>query len=220
MAEVKVGQITYTSTTTGRITGYQVEVQHSGLNEHALLKAPDRYILENKLQAKLATWETKWERALARAEAEERQQAINAARLKLKGNREASKVQADEQSQAASAALESMRQILAATLCINDAVDWTALEDHRAFNFLDTNAHPDVAFDKNGLPLSAKLKQVPTRPERPAPPRNQPSESWTASSSRDDWRRNDPTVRLFQRATPRLAISCANGKRRAGLSNG
>lgn len=145
-----IGQAVPTYTVSGRMTGYMIELSHTGLHEHRLLKASDIDILQNKVNAVARAWEEKWARVSERRAKEY--------------SREAGKQSAEEQTHAAQRAITDARNILVATLRVNDTVDWASLLDRRQFGFTETSRFPDVQFAKGGKPIRA-MKAERRRPK-------------------------------------------------------
>ncbi len=113
---VRVSEVTKRMTSTGRVSGFQIEVWHDGLNEHRVLSDRDIGILENKCNAHLARWAEKYAKHLEREEREVR--------------REAGKAAAETETAEAEEALKACRNILRHTIDVDDRVDWEALQSH------------------------------------------------------------------------------------------
>ena len=67
---IEKGRIERKYTATGKHSGYQVRVRHSGLDEVRHLSAADRDILEDKLDNLVKTWSKKWHKAKRAEEAQ------------------------------------------------------------------------------------------------------------------------------------------------------
>ena len=91
---------------TGAVTGYQLEVWHDGLNEHSVLSARDRGVLNNKLNVQLLRWEEKYGKRL---------------------ERESGIAKAEKATRKAQAALQAYRDILHDSLIVDHRVDWESL---------------------------------------------------------------------------------------------
>ncbi|WP_199099260.1 restriction endonuclease [Dyella sp. ASV21] len=128
-----------------------MEVWHTGLNEHRLLKAPDPAVLQNKMNAQLASWAEKWERLSAKQLAS--------------STKEKGKEQADSATNEAQNALRDAEGLLLATLDIDDAVDWSTLEDHSPFRGFDGSSFPSVTFADTGWPMGIKEAIAPKAPD-------------------------------------------------------
>jgi restriction system protein len=103
-----------------RILKFSMEVSHSGLNEHKLVTAPEIQMLKTKVALQLAKWEEKWTAVDARQRAQQKR-ATDA--------KEAERLTADAQHR-----LQDLETILAATLGVNDAIDWDSLKSKAKFD--------------------------------------------------------------------------------------
>ena len=148
---VEHSAMTTVVTSTGKITGYRIELWHTKLNEHRLLRAPDPGVLQNKVNTLLAQWDEKWKRVSAK------QNALS--------SREKGKEQAEEATTEAQAALQEAEGILSAALDVDDAVDWDALEDHTEFKAFDRTPYPKVTFNALGKPTGFKGAVPPIGPD-------------------------------------------------------
>lgn len=105
---------------------YSLEVRHDGLHKYRLITGKDRYVVQQKANAQLAQWDAAWERRQA-------QEAQRQARAQEAEAREAKKEEALQRTREAQEAIEQVKGLLAATLNVNDAVDWDTLKDKRPF---------------------------------------------------------------------------------------
>lgn len=113
---VRIGEVATRFTSTGRASGYQIEVWHDGLKEHRVLSDRDIDILKNKLISHLSRWNDKNEKRLEREErVARRHTGLSAA--------EAATAEAQH-------ALQACRDILQHTLDVDDRVDWESLKNH------------------------------------------------------------------------------------------
>ena len=117
---VRIGEVTTRFTSTGRASGYQIEVWHDGLNEHRVLSDRDIGVLENKLIAHLSRWDDKYKIRLEREERDTRRHAGLAA--------------AETGTTEAQLALQACQHILQHTLSVDDRVDWESLKSHTPMN--------------------------------------------------------------------------------------
>lgn len=109
-----MGGITERYTSTGRVSGYQIEVWHDGLNEHRVFSDRDLGVLENKINAHLLRWGEKHEKLLQKKAREaQRQSGLETAEVET--------VEAE-------AALQACRDILSHTLDVDDRVNWESLK--------------------------------------------------------------------------------------------
>jgi restriction system protein len=178
---VRYSDADWVHTSTGKVSGCRMELWHSGLNEHRLLRAPDRDILQNKVHALVAAWDEKWDRVSSKQ---------SAPLLQFKG-----KYQAEARTQDAQRRMREAEEILMATLIVNDAVDWTSLEDHRPFKGFDASAYPEVTCTPSGEPMGIKSIPLPVSPD---------PQHW----------KYQPPLGMFDRLIPsRKAAKLAEGQR-------
>ncbi|MCY3888090.1 MAG: restriction endonuclease [Chloroflexi bacterium] len=147
---VRVSEVTARLTSTGRVSGFQIEVWHDGLNEHRVLSDRDRGVLENKLSAHLARWAEKYAKRLAREEREAR--------------REAGKAAAETETAEAEEALEACRNILGHTLGIDDRVDWESLKSHAPMTRKPKQTAGIEYDQETGKPRGFRPADRPTHP--------------------------------------------------------
>ena len=131
----RTGGITDRYTSTGRASGYQVEVWHDGLNEHRVLSDRDRGVLQNKVDAHRSRWAEKYKKRLEREAREAQRQAREAQRQAREAQRQSREAQrqsgletAEMETEDAQAALQACRDILRHTLEVDDRVDWESLK--------------------------------------------------------------------------------------------
>ncbi len=136
---------------------YDVEVRHSGLNKYQLIRGDDRYVVQQKAQAKMDEWDDMWER---RQEAEQKRLERQQRAIKIQEQKDL----AAERTQEAKAALHVLDTILAHTLEVDDTVDWDALK-----------VKSDYPEPKPGKPAHPPRPEPPEKPSRPSvsqfPPR-------------------------------------------------
>lgn len=137
---VRIGGVTERYTSTGRVSGYQIEVWHDGLNEHRVLSDRDLGVLQNKLDAHLSRWDEKYEKRLEREAREAQRQS----------GLETAEVETEE----AQAALQACRDILHHTLGVDDRVDWESLKS-RAPMIREPKGTDGIEYDEGtGRPSS------------------------------------------------------------------
>ena len=106
---------------------YQIVVRHAGLHKQRVIRGDDQYIVEAAAQAQTRAWNEQYAKKLAseelRRDREERRKDI-----------EDSLREADVRTGEAQADLDALRGILAATLCVDDRVDWETLKQHQPFS--------------------------------------------------------------------------------------
>ena len=113
--DITIGELRAQYSASGdRILRFTVDFRHKVLAVHKDVSAPDLGILQNKVDALMASWDRKMQTEMARREIA------------------AGKHQADNATIEASKTLESLDRILAHTLEVDDTVDWDSLKDHSA----------------------------------------------------------------------------------------
>lgn len=117
-----------------KVPRWEVEISHSGLGKHEVVRDRDRYVAERKAQAKLDRWDEIWRK----------KQEIENRKL----HKEANIQEAEMMTQQNLEELKSLDLILAHTLDINDAVDWDSLLDDRIYKGQEPK-RPLPAFRKN-----------------------------------------------------------------------
>jgi len=119
---LQVGQAQESWNVTGtRILKYTVEMFHKGLNEHKVISAPDRGILQNKANLQAQKWDVQW-------------RFLEDKRI-TNEMKEASIEQAALQTEEAKNAVATIDDLLVHTLSIDDTVDWEKLK--RTDEFLE-----------------------------------------------------------------------------------
>jgi restriction system protein len=115
--EIKIGRLEATHSVDGsRILRYSIDFIHKGLNLHKALSAPELFVLQNKVDALIAQWDEKYDKAV---------------RLNQVYSQ---KAKADQASSDAAEAIENIQNILLSGLETAAAIDWDSLKDKRRFN--------------------------------------------------------------------------------------
>lgn len=99
-----------------RILRYYIDFRHKILNVHKEVSAPELFILQNKVDALMASWDEKV--------------VQHNMRSLLQSGNEAADVATAE----ASAKLGALSTILDHTLTVDDAIDWDVLKDHTVYS--------------------------------------------------------------------------------------
>jgi restriction system protein len=94
---------------------YSINLGHKGLNIHRELGAPEIFILQGKVDALLAAWETKF------------------VGLKTQNLFKDGRAAAEDATLKAQERLKSLSRVLSHTLSVNDAVDWEVLKDRSVY---------------------------------------------------------------------------------------
>lgn len=138
-------------TSTGRHSGYQVDLYHSGLDEHKHLSAVEHSALLGKVHNQTISWQAKWEKELHKQEQQSKEE------------------NARERTEKAQAKIKQVENILKHTLSIDDAIDWETLKHKDEFCLNPkSNAYVDyIIFDKkNGFPKEVTLKMQKAMPKQ------------------------------------------------------
>ncbi len=148
--KVKSSPVTPKYTSTGRHSGFQINLYHMGLDEHKNLSAIDRTALSGKIHTQKAKWEVKWEKELDKQRKQSKEQ--NAA----------------DQTHVAQEKLKNIETILEHTLDVDDAVNWEDLKHKDAFSWdWDENAYVDyIEFDSIGYPESVCFQDEKSLPKK------------------------------------------------------
>lgn len=148
---IECGNIEDKYTSTGRHSGYMVNLYHTGLEVYKHLSAKEESALLGKIHNQINIWEEKWDKEL------------------LKREKQSKDEKAKELSKKAKAKINSVNKILKHTLSVNDVIDWEILKHKDSF-YLDTkdNSYEEyINFNNaNGYPESTNLLQILPMPER------------------------------------------------------
>jgi restriction system protein len=98
---------------------YQLEIKHPGLNKYRLVKGPDKYVVEQKAKAQLASWDEQWKKHLSRKNKEINKQS------KLE--------EAADRTEDAQEEISNLHNLLKNSLKIRNAFDWEKLKDKNPF---------------------------------------------------------------------------------------
>ena len=123
----------------GSGTYYQVVVSHPGLHRQRVVRGNDRYIVQAAARAQMRAWDEMFARQI---EAEERRRARDTRRRELEDNLS----EAEERTREAKEDLAAARGLLAASLRVNDRIDWEALKHHQPFSEPEPKAQPYLPF--------------------------------------------------------------------------
>ena len=115
---------------------FQLAIHHPGLNKHRVIRGNNRYQVEGAAAAQQRAWAEQYARKVAM---DERRRDSDYKRQELVDNQ----LVAGERTEEAQAALNELRDVLAATLCLDDRVDWAAM-----------NAAAVFAVEAEGTPVS------------------------------------------------------------------
>ena len=152
---IQQGSLQNRYTSTGKHSGYEIELQHKGLNEIKHLFARDTDILEGKIHNQTIAWGKKWQKHLERKETE-----------KNKFEKIAKSELATEKTEMAKQALIQIENILSHTLNIDDAVDWNSIKNTTPFKD-KIKEHGYIQFNpQDGCPQRVKKLSNPIQPAK------------------------------------------------------
>lgn len=128
-----------------RVLSYFVEMSHEGLKEHKVISAPDKHMLDNKINLQKSKWQDKW--------------AIVSIRQELDQEKEANLEEANRQTEEAKKTLKDMENILLDSLKVTSAINWEKLKKKETFpKQMPTKPYAQV---KRNYPKKP-TKEVPT----------------------------------------------------------
>ncbi len=134
-------------TSTGRHSGYQVDLYHSGLDEHKHLSAVEQSALQGKIHNQKSVWSTKWDKELAKQAQQSKEEDAKA------------------RTEKAHKKLKQVETTLEHTLSIDDAIDWDSMKynDEFSWNITEYGKTDFIKFNKKtGYP--EKFTFIETKP--------------------------------------------------------
>lgn len=124
------------------------EMSHSGLKEHKLISAPDKYILSNKCEIQEAKWTEKWE--IVQSKNMLMEEKNNNLQFTELSNCEAHEIQ------------NLIENLLIHSLSINSTIKWDNLKDHSVFNDPKPKLSPKESYKIVPIiPNSSSLEFIP-----------------------------------------------------------
>ncbi len=152
---IQEGDLQERYTSTGKHSGYEVELIHRGLNEVKHLSARDMDILDGKIHNQKNSWKKKWALQIERQKKE---------KIKLEGIEKSE--QAEKKTEAAKQELSKIENILLHTLDIDDAVDWDEIKNTSAYSEAP-DSHEFIEYKvENGRPEKIKSISFPKEPDK------------------------------------------------------
>lgn len=106
---------------------YQIEIWHTQLNKHQIMRSDDKYVLTTKAQLRMQQWDDMWRKKRA-AEQNKLERQRRATDIQKK------KVLAANMTSEAQELIESMQGILDHTLSIDDTINWELLKINNDFS--------------------------------------------------------------------------------------
>ena len=134
---VRVGKITKAKSPNGRVTGFQIEAWHIGLNSHQVLRDQDKRVLESKVESLQQRWATEFEKQRQREHREasrkveqreklREREAREARRQELEAKQHTSIETAERATAEAERALQACQEILRQAIGVNYDSIWVA----------------------------------------------------------------------------------------------
>lgn len=112
---------------------YSLDVSHPGLGTFQRFSGPDPLVVERRAQAKMEEWNRRWERQQDTARRAGDREHARSQREFAKAEREAKVREAETLTEEAEAEQQALEGILAATLDVNDQVDFETLKSREPF---------------------------------------------------------------------------------------
>jgi restriction system protein len=143
---IKISDLKKKYTSTGRHSGYQIDLYHSGFDEHKHISAVERTAFLGKVHNQKVTWHSKWEKELYKQEQQSKEETAKERTIKAQEK------------------LQKIENILKYTLNINDAIDWNSLKHTDEFTWL-AQPHAFIKFNKTtGYPEGIESVQLKVMP--------------------------------------------------------
>ncbi len=101
------------------IPTYQIEIAHTGLHKHRVIRGNDQNVVARKADLQIQQWEQSW--------------FVRSSKDALQRSREQGKQAAAELTEEAESAQRELEAVLAKTLSVDDRIDWDTLKDHSSF---------------------------------------------------------------------------------------
>jgi len=124
-----------------RLLGYQVTIYHSGLKEHKLLSAPEKYLLESKVNLQIQKWNERW-------------------------NKEVNYDDANSRTEEAQQELEEIENLLIHTLTIDDTIQWHKLKDRKKFTEKNPGDFLEGTLNDISKPVKGELLSLSAKPDK------------------------------------------------------
>jgi len=155
LSMLRKGHVENKYTSTGKPSGYTIELYHKGLDEIRHLSGSDLDILEGKVHNQTNSWDKKWNKKLEKKEKE---------RISL--DKQAKEELSLNKTKEAKDNLLSIEKILAHTLDIDDAVDWDTVKNNEVF-FSNIKSHEYITYrGKDGYPENINSVNEPVEPKK------------------------------------------------------
>jgi restriction system protein len=133
-------------TSTGRLSGFMVDLYHKGLQEHKHIAASQEQALKGKVSNQVFQWQNRWEKEQIRRQSQSKEDIAN------------------EQTIYAHKKISAVESILEHTLNVNDAINWDNLRYFDKFSS-DGGNHRFIEYGNQGQPISVVYLDLLTIPK-------------------------------------------------------
>jgi len=130
---------------------YHVTVRHDGLGKYRVIRGAERHLVEAAAHAQQRAWNEQYAKKL---EVAERRRERDERKREL----EDSLREADERTREAQQAIQELRGLLAATLSVDDRIDWETLKQHQPFSQPQPRERPYHPIPKEPNPDDASYR--------------------------------------------------------------
>ncbi len=130
---------------------YQATVRHDGLGKHRVIRGDDRQLVEAAAYAQERAWTEQYAKKLETAERRRE-------RAEKKQELEDGLAEAEERTLEAKSAIDELRNILSATLRVDDRVDWDKLKQLHRFSQPRPEARPYLPIPQEPQPDEAQYR--------------------------------------------------------------
>lgn len=140
---------------------FWMDVTHPGLGKYRRVRGSDKYVVERMAEQQMAAWNEQWLRQQARDQVREARENRLRSRDDQRNYVAGREEEAADRTREAREAIEAASSILAATLGVNDAIDWARLKRTEAFS-VPFPARPQTDWDRAG----GVARSLPRKPDR------------------------------------------------------
>ncbi|WML38139.1 restriction endonuclease [Neobacillus sp. OS1-2] len=127
---------------------YEIEVSHKGLNKYRVIRGNNKYVVQQKAEMQIKTWEEMWEKK--QRQVKQKNDREHAAKEKQE-----KKELADRLTNEAVELLDTIQNTLIYTLDIDDKVNWDDLKDHSKFTIPTPKMTKELRVSKEPLQTDA-----------------------------------------------------------------
>lgn len=144
--------------------GYQIKVQHKGLNKHRVISGSNQYVAEQKAKAQSTQWEQMWKKRFIEAsknaaEKEAQAQIEQAGKIwNKKQLAEAMQKIGEEQTKKAQDVLEYIDRTLSHALRKSSKLDWNGMKDNKSLRMAKPRTPKTIPFPREPLESDGEFK--------------------------------------------------------------